>query len=287
MKSSRRSIRSARSRHSFSEKKSKPSNENSPISAAPNTAWHYRGNRGPALGSAGAGRPGGDEVITTSNTFLATVEAISYCGARPVLVDIDPATGNLDAKLLERAITTRSSGHIFQCTSMADRPIWSRFANLPRATACVFSKMRHKLMAPAIGASASEVWAMLPRSVSIRQRISALTERGALSQPMTTMWRNSHAQPDPMAKRLVTNTNSWATTTGCKVSRAPSCESSYAACTPGPRSDKRLRAITAASLRCSTGNSRRRRAGRMCLPPVCDLCEQSQCRHVPIGGSRH
>jgi len=48
------------------------------------------------------------EVITTPNTFLATVEAITYCGARPVLVDIDPATGNLDPKLLERAITPRT-----------------------------------------------------------------------------------------------------------------------------------------------------------------------------------
>jgi dTDP-4-amino-4,6-dideoxygalactose transaminase len=49
-----------------------------------------------------------DEVITTSNTFLATIEAISYCGARPVLVDIDPATANLDPKLVERAITPRT-----------------------------------------------------------------------------------------------------------------------------------------------------------------------------------
>ncbi|MGA2718722.1 MAG: DegT/DnrJ/EryC1/StrS family aminotransferase [Candidatus Acidiferrales bacterium] len=48
------------------------------------------------------------EVITTPNTFLATVEAITYCGARPVLVDIDPATANIDPKLLERAITPRT-----------------------------------------------------------------------------------------------------------------------------------------------------------------------------------
>jgi dTDP-4-amino-4,6-dideoxygalactose transaminase len=49
-----------------------------------------------------------DEVITTPNTFLASVEAISYCGAVPVFVDIDPATGNLDPKLIERAITPRA-----------------------------------------------------------------------------------------------------------------------------------------------------------------------------------
>ena len=48
------------------------------------------------------------EVITTPNTFLATAEAISYCGARPVLVDIDPATGNIDPRLMERAITPRT-----------------------------------------------------------------------------------------------------------------------------------------------------------------------------------
>src|SRR6185437_6270032 len=50
----------------------------------------------------------GSEVITTPNTFIATAEAITYCGARPVFADIDPATGNLDPKLVERAITPRT-----------------------------------------------------------------------------------------------------------------------------------------------------------------------------------
>jgi dTDP-4-amino-4,6-dideoxygalactose transaminase len=50
----------------------------------------------------------GDEVITTSYTFIATSWAISYCGARPVYVDIDDATFNLDPKLVERAITPRT-----------------------------------------------------------------------------------------------------------------------------------------------------------------------------------
>jgi len=49
-----------------------------------------------------------DEVITTPNTFIATAEAITYCGARPVFVDIDSSTGNLDVSRIERAITQRT-----------------------------------------------------------------------------------------------------------------------------------------------------------------------------------
>ena len=50
----------------------------------------------------------GDEVITTPYTFIATSWAISYCGAKPVYVDIDEATFNLDPKRIERAITPRT-----------------------------------------------------------------------------------------------------------------------------------------------------------------------------------
>ncbi len=56
----------------------------------------------------GVGVQSGDEVITTPNTFLATAEAITYTGAKPVFVDIDPATANLDPNLLERALTSRT-----------------------------------------------------------------------------------------------------------------------------------------------------------------------------------
>jgi dTDP-4-amino-4,6-dideoxygalactose transaminase len=50
----------------------------------------------------------GDEVITTPFTFIATSWAIFYVGAKPVYVDIDDATFNLDPKLIERAITPRT-----------------------------------------------------------------------------------------------------------------------------------------------------------------------------------
>ncbi len=50
----------------------------------------------------------GDEVITTPCTFVATSWAISYANAEPVYVDVDDATFNLDARLLEQAITPRT-----------------------------------------------------------------------------------------------------------------------------------------------------------------------------------
>ncbi len=59
-----------------------------------------------ALRAAGIGP--GDEVITTPFTFIATAEAISYCGGVPVFVDIDPETFNIDVGLIEAAITERT-----------------------------------------------------------------------------------------------------------------------------------------------------------------------------------
>src|SRR5512146_1261396 len=50
----------------------------------------------------------GDEVITTSNTFFATAEAIWLAGATPVFVDCDPKTCNIDVSLIEAAITRRT-----------------------------------------------------------------------------------------------------------------------------------------------------------------------------------
>lgn len=50
----------------------------------------------------------GDEVITTPQTFVATSWALAYVGAKPVFVDIDEATMNLDPALIERAITPRT-----------------------------------------------------------------------------------------------------------------------------------------------------------------------------------
>ena len=63
-----------------------------------------------ALFSLGIGE--GDEVITTPNTFIATAEAISACGAKPIFVDIDEKTYNMNPDLLEDAITPKTKAVI-------------------------------------------------------------------------------------------------------------------------------------------------------------------------------
>ncbi len=60
------------------------------------------------LGLCALGVQQGDEVITVSHTAVATVAAIEMCGARPVLVDIDPETYTLDPACLEKEINTHT-----------------------------------------------------------------------------------------------------------------------------------------------------------------------------------
>jgi len=54
----------------------------------------------------------GDAVITTPFTFIATVEAISLTGARPLLVDIDPATYTMNPSALERLLSSKKSDNL-------------------------------------------------------------------------------------------------------------------------------------------------------------------------------
>ncbi len=65
----------------------------------------------------------GHEVITVPMTFMATAEAITYAGAKPVFVDIDPETFTIDVSKIEAAITPRTKAiipvHLFgQCADM-------------------------------------------------------------------------------------------------------------------------------------------------------------------------
>jgi dTDP-4-amino-4,6-dideoxygalactose transaminase len=59
-----------------------------------------------ALLAAGVGP--GDEVVTVSHSFIATANAVRYCGAVPVFVDVDPATFNIDPDLIGGAVSDRT-----------------------------------------------------------------------------------------------------------------------------------------------------------------------------------
>lgn len=50
----------------------------------------------------------GDEVITTPMSFIATANVIEHCGAKPVFVDVESSTGNIDADLIENNITSKT-----------------------------------------------------------------------------------------------------------------------------------------------------------------------------------
>jgi dTDP-4-amino-4,6-dideoxygalactose transaminase len=78
----------------------------------------------------------GDEVITTPYSFFATASAVTRLGARPVFVEIDPRTFNLDTALVEDAITSATRAilpvHLYgQCAEMEALVRISRRHNLP------------------------------------------------------------------------------------------------------------------------------------------------------------
>ena len=98
-----------------------------------------------ALMAAGVGS--GDEVITVPHTFIATTEAISQVGAKPVFVDIDPKTYNMDPNKLESylikrfkenasGLQPRASSHgrrpLSPSISTASLPTWTRSWKSPK-----------------------------------------------------------------------------------------------------------------------------------------------------------
>jgi dTDP-4-amino-4,6-dideoxygalactose transaminase len=97
-----------------------------------------------------------DEVITTPYTFIATSWAISYCGAKPVYVDVDDATFNLDPKLIEKAITPRTKaimpvhlyGHPFDVDTISEICREHKLLLVEDAAQAVGAKYKGKMVGP-------------------------------------------------------------------------------------------------------------------------------------------
>src|SRR6266436_6076527 len=93
----------------------------------------------------------GDAVVTVANTFIATGEAILLNGAKPVFVDVDPAT------------------------STAIPPTWTGSTRSPAGTACPCSRTRPRPTGPRSAAAERGASATPPASASIRARTSGPT----------------------------------------------------------------------------------------------------------------
>lgn len=101
-----------------------------------------------AMATLGLGE--GDEVITTAHTFVATVNAIEHTGARPVLVDVEPDTLNIDPAMVAAAITPRTraivpvhyAGHPVELDALRDLCASHRLAMVEDAAHAVAATYR-------------------------------------------------------------------------------------------------------------------------------------------------
>ena len=141
----------------------------------------------------------GDEVITVSMTFVATVASIVYCGATPILVDVDPHTWTMDPDACEAAITPRTKAimPVHLHGQMADMEALQRVAEryglvLIEDAAQAHGSSRGNYRAGLVGSAAGfsfypgknlgaigEAGAVLTRDPDLAQRVRLLRDWGA------------------------------------------------------------------------------------------------------------
>ena len=111
----------------------------------------------------------GDEVLVPSNTYIATWLAVSYCGARPVPVEPDERTYNIDPEKIEAAITKHTKG-IIPVHLYGQPADTGRIKEIARNTTCGFWKTPRRPTAPATKGSAPAAWETSPDGVFIREK---------------------------------------------------------------------------------------------------------------------
>ena len=122
----------------------------------------------------------GDEVITVPNTFIATAEAIAYCKARPVFVDVDPDTFTMNPAELEKSVTERTKA-IVPVHLLDSLRTWIRFWNLHEHADSLLLKTPLRHTARSTKVEKRGLWATPVASVFIPERILAPSARLARS----------------------------------------------------------------------------------------------------------
>ena len=167
-------------------------------------------------------------------TFIATSWAISYVGATPVFVDVDPVTYTMDVRQVERRITRRTRAilpvHLYgQPADMEPLLEIGRRRGIPVIEdAAQAHGARYRGGAPAR-------WGCAAASASTPARTWAPTARPARSSPTTTTSPSGCGPCGTTPRAAATTTTRSASTTGWTASRGPSSGSSSSTSRPGPR----------------------------------------------------
>ena len=151
----------------------------------------------------------GDEVITTPYTFFGTVGSIVRLGAKPVFVDIEPDTFNIDASKIEAAITdkTRAIAPVHLFGQMADMPAIKRLARehdlliIEDAAQAIGSKQNGRLACSR---------GILAACLSSRPRISEASAMAVWSSPTTAIMQRFPASSATTAWSQSISTPAWA-----------------------------------------------------------------------------
>jgi dTDP-4-amino-4,6-dideoxygalactose transaminase len=163
----------------------------------------------------------GDEVITVPSTFMATAEAISYCGARPRFVDIEEQTYTMDPTLLERAISPRTKAivpvHLFgQCADMDPILAIANKHGIPVVEdACQAHGAQYK------GRKAGTMGVLGCFSFYPGKNLGALGEAGGVTTD-DMQWLTEFKSCEIMASTANTITRVWAGTPAWMAFKAPS-----------------------------------------------------------------
>jgi dTDP-4-amino-4,6-dideoxygalactose transaminase len=122
----------------------------------------------------------GDEVITVANTFFATAEAIWFVGAKPVFVEIDPDTCNIDPTKIEAAITDKTKAivpvHLYG--QLADMPAIADIAR--RHSLFVVEDCAQALGAAGDGFAIGELSDAVCTSFIIQKNLGTFGDSGAI-----------------------------------------------------------------------------------------------------------
>ena len=122
----------------------------------------------------------GDEVITVANTFFATAEAIWFVGAKPVFVDIEPDTCNIDPARIESAITDRTKAivpvHLYG--QLADLPAIAEIAR--RHGLWLVEDCAQAIGATGDGFASGELSDVVCTSFMIRKNLGTFGDAGAV-----------------------------------------------------------------------------------------------------------